>query len=168
MLAAGRNFTGYSEGLPSAGSFACTAGAYDRSHVPWTDFSLDKANDNQPFSSFPSDFTQLPFVSFVIPNLDDDMHDGSIQQGDAWLQSHLGAYVSWAMNNNSVLIVTFDEDDGSENDQIATIFVGGPVKPGQYSERISHYNVLRTIENMYGLSNMASSANAAPISDVWK
>jgi phosphatidylinositol-3-phosphatase len=66
LLAAGRTFTGYSEGLPSAGSFACTAGAYDRNHVPWTDFSQDNAADNQPFSSFPSDFTQLPAVSFVI------------------------------------------------------------------------------------------------------
>lgn len=109
----------------------------------------------------------------MIPNLDDDMHDGTIQQGDSWLQTHLASYVNWAMNNNSVLIVsvlivTFDEDDGSENDQIATIFVGGPVKPGQYSEKLNHYNVLRTIENMYGLPNPANSGSAAPISDVWK
>ena len=79
------------------------------------------------------------------------MHDGTIQEGDAWLKNNLSTYVNWAMNNNSVLIVTWDEDDGSQNNQIATIFVGGVIKPGQYSEMINHYNILSTIENLYGL-----------------
>ena len=168
LISAGKTFTGYSEGLPQAGSSACSTGEYARKHVPWTDFSQDQANDNQPFSSFPSDFTRLPLVSFVIPDLLDDMHDGSIQQGDAWLKNNLSAYVDWAMNNNSALIVTWDEDDGTDNNQVATVFVGGAIKPGQYSETISHYSVLRTIENLYGLPALANAGNAAPITDVWK
>jgi acid phosphatase len=107
-------------------------------------------------------------VSFVIPNLLDDMHDGTIQQGDAWLKNNLSSYVNWAMSNNSVLIVTWDEDDGTENNQIATIFVGGAVKVGQYSETINHYRVLRTIENLYGLSPLANASSASSITDIWK
>jgi len=168
LLAAGKTFTGYSEGLPAVGSYVCTDGEYARKHVPWTDFSQDLPNDNQPFTSFPSDFTQLPLVSFVIPNLLDDMHDGTIQEGDTWLQTNLAAYVTWAQSNNSLLIVTWDEDDGSENNQIPTIFVGGMVKPGKYSQKINHYNVLRTIEQMYKLPYLASAKKAKVIKGVWK
>jgi hypothetical protein len=168
LLSAGKSFAGYSEGLPEVGSETCGSGEYARKHVPWTDFTQDQTGDNQPFSSFPSDFTKLPLVSFVIPNLLDDMHDGTIQQGDAWLKDNLSSYVAWAMNHNSVLIVTWDEDDGTENNQIATIFVGGAVKVGQYSETINDYSVLRTIETVYGLSPLANAGSASPITDIWK
>ena len=168
LNAAGKSFTGYSEGLPAVGSMVCTKGSYARKHVPWTDFSQDLTTDNQPFTSFPTDFTKLPTVSFVIPNLQDDMHNGSIQQGDSWLQTNLLAYANWAMNNNSLLIVTFDEDNGTKANKIATIFVGPMVKPGQYNEKINHYNVLRTIEDMYGLGHLGKSATATPITDVWQ
>jgi phosphatidylinositol-3-phosphatase len=168
LLARGKTFTGYSEGLPGVGSFVCTTGEYARKHVPWTDFLKDLPADNQPFTSFPSDFTKLPTVAFVIPDLLDDMHDGTIQQGDTWLQTNLMAYVTWAQSNNSLLIIQFDEDDGTENNQIATIFVGGMVKPGKYSEKINHYNILRTIEQMYKVPHLANAAKAKPIKDVWK
>jgi phosphatidylinositol-3-phosphatase len=165
---ASKTFAGYSEGLPAVGSTVCTSGVYARKHVPWTDFSKDLTSDNQPFTSFPTDFSKLPTVAWVIPNLNDDMHNGTIQQGDSWLQTHLLAYVNWAMTNNSLLIVTFDEDQGTTANHIATIFVGPMVKPGKYSEKINHYNVLRTIEDMYGLGHLGSSASATPITDVWQ
>jgi phosphatidylinositol-3-phosphatase len=168
LATVGKTFAGYSEDLPQSGSETCSSGEYARKHVPWTDFSQNEASDNQPFSVFPSDFTQLPLVSFVIPNLLDDMHDGTIQQGDTWLKNNLSSYADWAMNNNSVLIITWDEDDGTENNQIATIFVGGAVKVGQYSETINHYSVLRTIENLYGLSPLANASSVSPIIDIWK
>jgi acid phosphatase len=104
----------------------------------------------------------------VIPNLNDDMHDGTIQQGDSWLQTNLLAYATWARNNNSLLIVQFDEDQGTSTNHVATIFVGSMVKPGKYSETINHYNVLRTIEDMYGLGHLGSTSGAKAITDVWK
>jgi phospholipase C len=165
---AGKSFKGYSEGLPAVGSTVCVSGLYARKHVPWTDFSKDLTSDNQPFTSFPTNYSKLPTVSWVIPNLDDDMHNGTIQQGDSWLQTHLLAYVNWAMTNNSLLIVTFDEDQGTTANHVATIFVGPMVKPGKYSEKINHYNVLRTIEDMYGLGHLGNSASAPPITDVWQ
>ena len=168
LIAAGKTFKGYSEGLPSVGSKTCISGAYVRKHVPWTDFSKDLTSDNQPFTSFPTSFANLPTVAWVIPNLNDDMHDGSIQQGDSWLQTHLLSYVTWAQNNNSLLIIQFDENDGSAGNQVATIFVGPMVKPGKYSETINHYSVLRTIEDMYGLGHLGNSATAKSILDVWK
>jgi hypothetical protein len=104
----------------------------------------------------------------VVPNLLDDMHDGTIQQGDSWLQTHLQAYVTWAKTHNSLLIVTWDEDQGTTGNQIATIFVGPMVKPGKYSEYINHYTVLRTLEAIYGLPYAGKSASATTITDVWQ
>ena len=168
LIGKGKTFAGYSEELPGVGSDVCTSGAYARKHAPWTDFSKDLAKDNRPFSTFPTNFSQLPTVSWVIPDLNDDMHDGTIQQADSWLQQHLLAYVTWAKKNNSLLIVTFDEDQGTTANHIATIFVGPMVKPGNYTEKVTHYRVLRTVEDMYGLGHLGKSASVYPITDVWQ
>ncbi len=167
LLAAGDTFKGYSEGLPSTGSTTCTSGAYARKHSPWINFSNVPSSDSVPFTSFPTNYSSLPTLSFVIPNLDDDMHDGTISQADTWLNDKLSAYATWAQSNNSLLIVTWDEDDYTENNQIPTIIVGQPVKPGQYGENVNHYNLLATLEQIYGLNRVGNSAGAAPITDIW-
>lgn len=168
LLAAGHTFVGFAEGLPAAGSTVCSAGKYARKHVPWANFSNVPPADSLPFSAFPTgNYASLPTVSFVIPNNDDDMHDGSIAQGDAWLNRELSGYANWAVANDSLLIVTWDEDDGSPRNQIPTLFYGGHVKPGTYSEQISHYNVLSTLEQMYGLPKTGYAVNAPPITDIW-
>ncbi len=161
-------FRGYAEGLPAKGSEVCTQGEYARKHVPWTNFTNDPPKFSLPFTSFPTNYDKLPTVSWVIPNLLDDMHDGTIAQGDTWLQTNMSAYATWAMTHNSLLIITWDEDDGSQNNQIPTIFVGQMVAPGQYSEKITHCNVLRTIESMYGLKALGGAKSAQPIKDVWQ
>jgi len=161
LLAAGKTFKGYSETLPSTGSTTCTSGKYARKHSPWVNFSNVPASDSLPFSSFPTNYAQLPTVSFVIPNLNDDMHDGTITAADTWLKNNISAYATWAKNNNSLLVVTWDEDDYTENNQIPTLFVGAGVKTGKFSETVNHYNVLATLEQLYGLPKAGSSKNAA-------
>jgi hypothetical protein len=106
-------------------------------------------------------------VSWVIPNLLDDMHDGTIAQGDTWLKNNIDAYAQWAKTHNSLLIVTWDEDDSSQNNQVPTIFYGANVVPGNYSNMINHFSVLRTIEDMYGLPYAGAAANATSITHIW-
>ena len=169
LIAAGRSFTGYAEGLPSAGPAACVAGEYARKHAPWTDFSNVPRSASQPFARFPGgDFARLPAVSFVVANLCHDMHDCAVATGDAWLHAHMAGYATWAMTHDSLLILTWDENDGSPGNQIATIFVGQQVRPGKYPERITHYNVLRTIEDAYHLRHDGHTAAVQPITDVWR
>jgi acid phosphatase len=169
LLAAGYTFAGFSEDLPEVGSSACAAGKYARKHVPWANFTNVPATTSLPFSAFNSrsDYASLPTVSFVIPNLDNDMHDGTIEQADSWLAANLARYANWAAANNSVLIVTWDEDDNGPNNQIPTMIYGANVRPGAYSEVISHYNVLSTIEQMYGLPKTGLAANAPAITSIW-
>src|SRR5450432_1193171 len=64
LLAAHLSFTGYSEDLPSAGATDCTAPwwnfiapPYARKHAPWVNFTDVPASSNQPFISFPSDYS---------------------------------------------------------------------------------------------------------------
>ncbi|MFZ1007206.1 MAG: alkaline phosphatase family protein [Candidatus Sulfotelmatobacter sp.] len=168
LIADGLTFTGYSEGLPSVGSEVCASGEYARKHVPWTDFTNVPSSANQPFTSFPSDFADLPTISWVIPDLLDDMHTGTVQRADTWLKTHLQSYLTWAQSNNSLLIVTWDENNDAPRNQIPTIFAGPMVKPGEYGEDINHYNVLRTLEAMYGLPYAGKSASVTTITDVWQ
>ena len=122
LIGASKTFTDFSEDLPSAGSTVCPSGAYVRKHNPWLDFSNVPSTSNQPF---PTNFTTLPTISFVIPNLNGDMHDGTISQADTWLQNNLGAYIQFVKTNNSLLIMTWDEDDGTNSNHIPTILFGG-------------------------------------------
>jgi hypothetical protein len=150
-------------------------GAYERKHNPvtnWAGTGLNQVPDtlSQPLTSFPNwDYTLLPTVSFVAPNQINNMHDGNyplnFQLADAWVQSLLDAYIQWTMNNNSLFILTFDE--GNFADRITTLFHGPMVQGGQYSDTINHYNVLRTIEDIYGLGYAGNAIMAQPILNCW-
>lgn len=168
LTAAGLTFTGYAESLPAPGSAVCGQGDYARKHAPWTDFADVPRSAGQPFSKFPSgDYARLPTVSFVVPNLCNDMHDCSVATGDRWLRTHLAGYAQWAMTHDSLLILTWDEDDGSQSNQIVTIFAGQQVQPGRYARPIDHYNVLRTIEQAYGIPLTGQAATHYPITWIW-
>ncbi|MFC4911144.1 alkaline phosphatase family protein [Actinomadura gamaensis] len=169
LVNAGLTFKGYSESLPSAGYTGCTSGKYARKHAPWASFpTVSGASYNVPFSSFPSDYTKLPTLSFVIPNMCDDMHDCSISTGDTWLKNNLDAYARWARSHNSLLVTTFDEDDFTSVNQIYTTFTGQYVKAGYGSgTQIDHYTLLRTLEDMYGLPALGTAASRTPLTDFW-
>src|SRR6185369_395303 len=103
LIEAGFSFGGYAEGLPSVGSKECSEDDYTRRHCPWVNFSNIPDAANMPFTSWPSDFNTLPTLSLVVPNLENDMHDGTIAEADAWLRENLDRYREWAMTHNSLL-----------------------------------------------------------------
>lgn len=168
LHAAGRTFVGYAEGLPRADYTGCGSGDYARKHAPWANFAGLPAGTAQPFSSFPADSAQLPTVAFVVPDLCHDMHNCSVATGDSWVREHVGGYADWARAHDSLLVITFDEDDGSTGNHIATILVGQQVRPGRYGQLIDHYNVLRTIEDMYGLVPLGLARRAQPLTGWWR
>ena len=158
----GYSFTGYVDegGIGS-----------DFNHDPWVSFPESRTVQTD-FTSFPSlfangNYSSLPTVSYVIPSVSNDMHSGTIAQGDTWLQQNLSAYAQWAVNNNSLLIVTWDENDNSTSEaasnQIPTLLYGANVVPGNYSTAYNHYNLLSTITASLGLTAPNSAATAAPV-----
>ncbi len=178
LIKKGYTFKGYSESLPSIGDTVSHAGYYARKHVPWVSFGnipngkTEKTSVNLQFKQFPKDFSKLPTVSIVIPNQVHDMHSGKssvrVPVGDRWLKNNLNDYYQWAKTHNSLLIITFDENnnslhytgltnpassDSSIKNRIPTLIAGAHINPGDYAEGkgVTHVNILRTIEAMYGL-----------------
>jgi acid phosphatase len=167
LLARHMSFAGFAEGLPETGSTVCAAGSYARKHAPWVAFTNVPASDSRPMSELPASYDRLPTLTMLIPDVDDDMHDGSVEAGDDWLRTHLGALLAWADTHDTLVVLTWDEGYDATN-SIPTIFYGPMVKPGKYAERIDHYNVLRTLEDAYGLAHTGRSGAAAPIVDCWR
>jgi len=162
LNASGMSFGGYAESLPHAGYSGYDVGDYKWAHNPWVAFSNVPASQNLPFSRFPTDFSKLPTVSFVVPNLQNNMHSGFVSTADQWLHDNIGPYARWAMSHNSLLVVTWDESHETGN-QIPTIFYGPMIEPGTIDQRVNQFNLLRTIEDMYGLAPTGKAAQASPI-----
>ncbi|MFD7581868.1 alkaline phosphatase family protein [Kitasatospora sp. NPDC059817] len=169
VTAAGRTWASYNETLPAQGSTTCSSGKYAQKHNPWFGFGNVPLNSARTFAQFPTDYTTLPNVSFVVPNLCSDMHDCSVGTGDTWIKNNLGAYATWAKSHNSLLVVTFDEDNRLAGNRIPTVFYGAHVTPGSTSAATyNHYNVLRTLEDLAGATTHAgNAANAADITGIW-
>ncbi|MGA0566378.1 alkaline phosphatase family protein [Rathayibacter sp. KR2-224] len=127
---------------------------YCSSHdVPYTQFAADLASE-----------ATLPTYSFISPNLCNDMHDCSIATGDAWLAAAVPRILASPAftKQRSLLIVTFDEGDASDN-VIPCIFAGPAARPHAVStSAFTHYSLLRTIEDQLGLAPLTGQDAAAP------
>lgn len=170
LLDAGLSFASYSESLPATGDLSCMSGPYQRKHNPLANWQGTRlaAGLNMRFADFPRDYSKLPTVSFVIPDQDHDMHDGSFAAADDWLKTHIAPYVDWAFKHNSLLVLTWDEDDYQQGNQVVTLLVGPMVKAGTNVQRIDHYSVLRTLLDFYKLPALGASRDATAITGIWK
>ncbi len=167
LLDAGYTFAGYSEDLPEVGFTGCASGGYVAKHNPWVDFDNLPPSVNQPATALPADYARLPTVSFLIPDLCNDMHDCPVENGDAWAQRTLDPYARWAVQHNSLLIVTFDEDDGTPGNHIYTLLCGARVRTGRDSGRYVLASLLAGIERWYGLPLLGSAGSAPVITGAW-
>ncbi len=167
LLAAGKNFDGYSESMPSAGYMGCWGGKYARKHNPWVDFSNVPASSNLVYNGFPS---RPPALAIVVPNLCNDMHDCSTRTGDDWLKVNLPPILKYDKAYGGLLILTWDEADPDQSgrNQIATLLIGPMVTPGSYSQLIDHYSVLRTIETIVGVPCTANACQAVELKKMWR
>ncbi|GAA4840937.1 alkaline phosphatase family protein [Kitasatospora terrestris] len=169
LIAAGRTWGSYNESLPSEGSTTCKSGKYAQKHNPWFAFKNVPTGSGHTFAQFPSDYGKLPTVSFVVPNLCNDMHDCSVGTGDSWIKNNLAGYADWARTHNSLLVVTYDEDDRNSGNQIPTVLYGQPVKAGTApTAKYNHYDMLRTLEDLAAVGKHAGkAADATDIAGIW-
>ncbi|MQS14570.1 acid phosphatase [Streptomyces kaniharaensis] len=165
LLATGQTFASYNESIPGVGATDCRVDNYAQKHNPWFGFGNVPTSSAYGMDAFPTDFTTLPKVSFVIPDLCSDMHDCSVATGDSWIKANLAAYADWAKNNNSLLVMTFDEDNKLSGNRIPTVVYGAHVAPGSSTATsYNHYDVLRTLEDLTGVN--AHAGNAATANDI--
>jgi phosphatidylinositol-3-phosphatase len=106
----------------------------------------------------------LPAFAWVTPNQMDNMHDGTIAQGDSWLQAWINTIAASPsyQAGNTVLIVTWDEDDGTIENHIPTFVMSPYTQPGTKSDAyFDHYSLLRTAEDLLGVTSYLGNAATA-------
>src|SRR5689334_12881318 len=140
---------------------------FDVNHAPQYYYDSIRNNAAQcnrmvPYTQLASDLTAgtAPSLIWITPNLTNDMHDGTDQQGDAYLNAQVTQLrnSSW-FTPGSRILVWWDEDEGTSNEQILLISVGS-----NHSVTIgpaSHYGVLRGLEEAYGVGLLGHSADSS-------
>jgi acid phosphatase len=171
----GRTWRAYLESLPSP-CFLGDAYPYVQRHQPFIYFddirTTGQCSNVVPLSDFAADLASAgttPSFAWITPNLCHDMHDCSIATGDAWLQDTVSSILSSPAyaTQQSLVVITWDEDDYAHDNQVATLVIAKSVPPGFRSGvRYDHYSLLKTIEQAWGLAPLtANDGNASPMSD---
>jgi phosphatidylinositol-3-phosphatase len=180
MLAQGVSFRVYAEGI-TRGYLGGNTGLYLIRHNPFAMLS-DVAGNAQvanavilPFSQFAIDQANgaLPEFSFIVPDVNDDAHNGTPQQADTWLQANvitpLSSYSAFQSGGDGILIVEFDEAATTD-----TTYGGGHVGPVLWGPDVlvgytqtsgtiyQHEGMLRTIMEALGMPNPPGDAATAP------
>lgn len=193
LITAGLDFKQYAEELPegpcpwnvSGLHVADKRGNYVRRHVPflsyrevqekWCDRVI-RVDSSKADNYFVQDAKKgLVAYSFYTPNTNHDGHDTTAAVAGAWVKSFLDRSFPQNLRKGTLVIVTFDESGGNEDNRVFTLLLGDMVKdasqqdPRALARRYTHYSVLRTIEDNFGLQPLtANDRDAAPITDVWK
>lgn len=172
---AGKSWKAYLESIPSPAYLASDSGLYVKRHDPFAYLSDVQNSSTQaanlvPFAQFTTDLANnaLPQYSFIVPNLDDDAHDGSLAQADAWLQTNIAPLITnSAFQSSGLLVIVFDEGDQSDinhgGGQVACVLVGTRVKPGYKSTTFyQHQSLLRLVMASSGVDKFPGAAATAP------
>jgi len=172
LVAGGKTWKAYAEGLPSVGYTGSGSGRYARKHNPLSFFSdvTGSATQRQnlvPFSQFATDLASgnLPSYAFVVPDQCNDAHDCSLGTADAWLKANIDPLVQSPEFRNTLLIVTFDEaggDDANGGGRVVCVLAGAKVKHGfQATTQYQHQSLLRLTAEALGVTPPGAAA-AAP------
>ena len=178
LAAAGRTWKTYAEGLPAPGFTGASAGRYAKKHDPFLyfrDVAASPALRNRvvPFGRLAADVAhrRLPDFALLVPDLCNDMHDCSVATGDAWLRAHVVPLLGTPALAGSVVFVVFDEgsSDAGGGGLVEALALGPLVRRGAVFDRpTSHYGLLRTIEDAWGLPRLGASRTAQPIVGIWR
>jgi phospholipase C len=177
---AGMSWNVYADSLPYSGFMGMFAGNYAKRHDPavWYSDVVNNTEQQQnvvPFTQFPVDLAaqNLPDYSIIVPNLEDDAHNGTPETADQWLKTNIGPLLNsqyFQAEQNSVMFITFDNGYQDQQGQVFTAVVGQSVIPGvEVNTPFRHENTLRTIMQLLGLKNYpGASATAAPMNEFFK
>jgi phosphatidylinositol-3-phosphatase len=176
VAASGRSWRAYMESMPSPG-YVGDAYPYMQKHDPFVYYDDVRTDPAQlakvvPYDQLSADLATAqttPAFGWITPNMVNDMHDGTVAQGDSWLSTEIPkllAAPAWT-EQQSLLVITWDEDDNAPGNQVATLVIAHQVAAGFRSAvAYNHYSLLRTIEVAWGLAPLtANDAQAAVMGD---
>jgi len=194
LIAKGLDFKNYAEELPEGNCpyridsqhvAKSKKGDYARKHVPFLSFvevqekwcdrvvRVDSGKDDNYFVKDAN--AGLVAYSFYSPNMNNDGHNTNVQVAAEWLHKFLDKTFTEKLRKGTLVVVTFDESEHNADNRIFTLFLGDMVEDGSQQDPkalgryYTHDNVLRTIEDNFGLEPLAAGdRDAAPITDIWK
>jgi phospholipase C len=174
----GESWKAYEESMLS-NCARSNSGNYAVRHNPppyYTTLSSCPTND-VPYSQLSSDLADnaLPAFSFITPNLINDMHSGTLAEGDNWLSHNLPTILASTeyRDNTTAIFLTWDEGEGGTTDDcatnttdvgchVATIVISPSTKAGTQSASLyNHYSLLATAEELLGLPKLGQAASNA-------
>jgi phosphatidylinositol-3-phosphatase len=176
----GETWKAYEESMPS-NCDKSNSGEYAVRHDPppyYTKLSGCSTKD-VPFTQLASDLSAgtLPAYSFITPNLIDDMHDGTIADGDNWLKANLPTILNSSeyTNGSTAVFITWDEGENGSyaagehcatntkdvSCHVATLVISPSTAAGTKSGTLfNHYSLLATAEQLLGLPKLGKAATA--------
>jgi hypothetical protein len=139
------------------------SGEYAVRHNPetyYTNLGAGCRRYDVPFGAKPDLSARFTFVT---PNLVNDMHDGSIGDGDRFLQSYLPALMTTPQyrSRSTAIFITWDENDGANGNQVPCIVISPFTHGVRDGTRYTHYSLLRTTEALLGLPLLGNARSAA-------
>jgi phosphatidylinositol-3-phosphatase len=144
------------------------AGDYVRKHNPamsYTSISGDPARCANITRLAGFDPAAADF-EMIIPNEINDMHSSSVAAGDAFLKAFVPQIVDSSAFGGSVVFITWDEGDTNAKGggHIATIVLSPGMTPGaRFDGPCTHYSILRTMEEAWGLPLLGEAGTASTI-----
>jgi len=151
----------YQEDYPGHCNPAASVGKYYRKHNPFMSFNSIRTNATRcakivNSNELDSDLAAgtLPEFSYFTPNIDNDAHNTNIAFAGNWLHKFLSPRLS-KFPNGTLFVITWDEDDYSEHNQIFTAIWGSMIEPRTKDHtRYDHFSLLRTIEDNWSLGSL--------------
>jgi hypothetical protein len=157
------NWRALQESMPSSCALA-NSGDYLVRHNPatyYTPIRSECATLDVPLGATPDLSARFTFIT---PNACHDTHDCSVTTGDTWLSQFLPLVFASPeyLSGTTAVFLTWDEDDGGSGNHIATLVIAPAVGPGTADgTAFDHYSMLRTTEELLGLSTYLGEAATA-------
>lgn len=182
LVAANKTWKAYGDSLPEPGYIGGNQRPYVKKHFPIAYFENVRNDPAQrknlaPAEQFIADLRSsqgLPDFSMLIPNMDHDAHDGTLQEADDWLKQHIEPLLADPeFQKDGILIVTFDESFKSDQDHggghITTVVIG-PLAKEHFTDTTfyQHQSLFATLEEILGLPRLKLVENVAAFENAFK
>jgi phosphatidylinositol-3-phosphatase len=151
------------ESMPS-NCYLSNSGQYAVKHNPaayFTNIRTQCGTQDEPLTD-PPDLSAK--FTFITPNMCDDMHSCSVATGDSWLATWMPKILnsSQYQSGSMAVLLTWDEDDYSDSQHIATLVISPSTPAGtKAGTSFNHYSMLRTTEQLLGITTYLGNASTA-------
>jgi hypothetical protein len=175
-IAAGKTAKTYAESMPS-NNYPSDSLPYTAHHNPWVYFTAEATSANTfnvPSGTVASGNLRtdvlanaLPNVSLIVPNKDNDAHDGSLATADTWLKNWLDLMMASTdfTSGKLAIVITADEDDSSGDNTVLTVVLHASLNGAHkvVTSPLTLYSITRAAAEVTGTTPLQNGASAASL-----